>query len=184
MRATEILSSEHRVIEQILTALETGAWLLSIEASFQPGFFLETADFITGFADGYHHKKEEGILFKMMLQNGMPREGSPVAAMLHEHEVARAYTRALRAAAERLKVGDPSARPEVIYNARHYAALLRNHIGMEDQIVFPLANELIPPELQDDMRKNFERFEHEAAGEGIPARYLAKVDNLEKEVDL
>jgi hemerythrin-like domain-containing protein len=184
MKATEILSSEHRVIEQVLTALETGAWLLSLEASFRSDFFLEATDFIRNFADGCHHKKEEGILFKVMVENGMPLKGSPVAAMLHEHEMARAYTRALSAAAERMKAGDQTARPEVIYNARHYATLMRNHIGMEDQVVFPLANNMIPKEQQEDILLAFEHAEQEEKGRTLRDKYLAVIEVLEKEVDI
>jgi hemerythrin-like domain-containing protein len=182
MKATEILSFEHRVIERVLSALETGAWLLAQQANLRPDFFLEATDFIQGFADGCHHKKEEGVLFVTMVENGMPQENSPVAVMLHEHEMARSYTRALRAAAERLKAGDPTARPNVIYNARHYATLLRNHIGMEDQILFPIADRLIPQSQHDAVWQGFEHVEHEETGQGVHDRYLALAGALELEI--
>jgi hemerythrin-like domain-containing protein len=183
MKATEILSCEHRVIERVLSALETGAWLLSLNEPLRPDFFIEAADFIKGFADSCHHKKEEGILFKAMMKYGMPQEGSPVAAMLHEHEIARGYTRALRAAAECLKSGDLTARSEVIYYARRYAALLRNHIAMEDQIVFPMADQLIPPEQHQAIWERIE-MEMEGGGEYLHKRYLALACALEKELEV
>jgi hemerythrin-like domain-containing protein len=184
MKATEILSSEHRLIERVLSALETGAWLLSQEVSFRPDFFLEAADFIRSFADGCHHKKEEGVLFRTMVENGMPLEGSPVGVMLHEHEMARAYTRALSAAAERMKAGDQTARPEVIYNARHYTTLMRNHIGMEDQIVFPFANDLIPQEQHLVVLQGFEQIEQEEIDKDVHKKSLALASALEKEVEI
>jgi hemerythrin-like domain-containing protein len=104
--------------------------------------------------------------------------------MLHEHEMGRGYTRALRAAAERLKAGDSSARAEVIYNARHYAALLRQHIGKEDQILFPMADRLIPGEEHEAVWDGFEHVEHEETGEGVHEKYLALADALEKEIDI
>lgn len=182
MKATEILSSEHRVIEHVLSALETGAWLLSLNEPLRPDFFIEATSFIVGFADGCHHKKEEGILFKALLESGMPKEGSPVAAMLHEHEMARAYTRNLRLAAEHLKAGDKSASSAVVFNARHYASLLRDHIGKEDRVLFPLADRLIPPEHHDAILQGFERVEHEETGEGVHEKYLALAEELEKEL--
>src|SRR5665647_2426724 len=63
MRATEALMQEHRVIERVLDALEIAASHLERERPVRPGFFLEAADFIAGFADGCHHRKEEGVLF-------------------------------------------------------------------------------------------------------------------------
>jgi hemerythrin-like domain-containing protein len=148
----------------------------------RPDFFIEATDFITGFADGCHHRREEGILFKYLLENGMTQEDSPVAVMLHEHEMARAYTQALRLAAMRLKAGDLTARLEVIYNARHYVNLLRNHIGMEDQILFPLADRLIPEEQQAVIGQSFEQHERQEMDEGVQQKYLALAGTLEAEI--
>ena len=182
MRATELLSSEHRVIERVLTALETAARMLSHDESIRPGFFLEATDFIKGFADGCHHKKEEGVLFKSLIENGMPQEYSPVAVMLHDHEMGRQYTRALRAAAERLISGDQAARAEVIDNARHYVALLRHHISVEDQVLFPMADRIIPREDHEAVWDGFEFVEHEETGEGAHEKYLALAEALEQEI--
>src|SRR5450756_440878 len=63
MKATEVLMQEHRVIERVLDALETAANHLDRGHPVRPGLFLEAADFIAGFADGCHHRKEEGVLF-------------------------------------------------------------------------------------------------------------------------
>lgn len=182
MKATETLFSEHRVIERALSALETGAWLLSQDASFRVDFFITATEFIQSFADGCHHGKEEKILFRAMVENGMPQEGSYVAAMLHEHEVGRVYARGLRAAAERLQAGDQGARVEVVQYARRYAHLLRNHIGMEDQIVFPAASQLIPPERQEIVWQDFERVDAGTAAD-LRAKYLEIVDILEKDIE-
>ncbi len=184
MKATDILSSEHRVIERLLSALETGAWLLAQEESLRPDFFIEAASFIKGFADGCHHCKEEGVLFEMMVESGMPRQGSPVAAMLHEHEMARSYTRGMLGAAQRLKAGDATARQEVVDNARRYAALLHQHIGMEDQIVFPMAEQLIPQQRHNDVLQGFAVASPGQTGQDERETYLALVCALEKEVDI
>ena len=62
MKATETLSSEHRVIEQVLTALQTGIWLLSQDETIRSDFFMDVTDFLMEYADHYHHQKEEGYL--------------------------------------------------------------------------------------------------------------------------
>ena len=64
MNATEILMDEHRVIERVLDALESAANLATQGGQIRPGFFIDASDFIKGFADGCHHMKEEGVLFK------------------------------------------------------------------------------------------------------------------------
>ena len=96
MEATRILMDEHRVIERVLGALEAAAARMSSGASVRVEFFLQTANFIAGFADGCHHRKEEGVLFPALEAAGIPRAGGPVGVMLAEHEEARAITRGLR----------------------------------------------------------------------------------------
>lgn len=182
MKATDVLSEEHRVIIRVIAALETGAWLLAQNEPIRPEFFIQATDFIKGFADGCHHKKEEGVLFKSLINNGMPDKNSPVEVMLYEHEMGRKYTRDLRQAAIRLQNGDQVAREDVIYNARHYAALLRDHIGKEDEILFPMADRIIPADQHEAVWEGFEHVEHEETGEGVHEKYLALAEALEKEV--
>jgi len=182
MQATDILMSEHRVIERVLASLEAGATRLEAGQPIRPGFFIQATDFVKGFADGCHHRKEEGVLFTAMVDAGLPREVGPVAVMLAEHEQGRAYTRGLRAAAQRLDGGDARARAEVINNARGYAALLRQHIQKEDGILFPMADQVIPQAAHGLVLAGFEHVEHEETGEGVHEKYLALADALEKEL--
>jgi len=184
MKATEILMSEHRVIERVIASLEEAASRVSAGQAVRPGFFVDAADFIKGFADGCHHKKEEGVLFTTMSACGVPVEGGPIGVMLSDHEQGRVYTRGMRQAAQVLESGDPSAREELVTNARGYASLLRNHILKEDHVLFPMANKVIPIDQQDDVYEGFERVEHEETGEGVHEKYLALAEKLEKEMDL
>jgi hemerythrin-like domain-containing protein len=147
----------------------------------RPGFFLDAADFIKGFADGCHHKKEEGVLFEAMAAAGLPKQAGPIAVMLTEHEQGRAYTRGMREAAGRLAAGDASAREAVVRNALGYAALLRQHIQKENGILFPMADQVIPVAKQAQVADDFERVEHEETGEGVHEKYLALAEVLERE---
>jgi hemerythrin-like domain-containing protein len=88
----------------------------------------------------------------------------------------------MRQAAERLQAGDEPARAEVVRNARGYAALLRQHIAKEDGVLFPMADQVIPPSAQEQVAEDFERVEHEETGEGVHEKYLALAGALEREV--
>jgi hemerythrin-like domain-containing protein len=181
MKATDILMEEHTIIKRVLTALETAAQRLERGQVVRAGFFIDAADFIKGFADGCHHMKEEGVLFKAMVASGMPAQGGPISMMLAEHEQGRAYTRAMREAAQKLQSGDESARDQVIRSARGYVTLLRQHISKEDNILFPMANQVISQAEQGNVAEDFERVEHEEIGEGVHEKYLALAVALEKE---
>jgi hemerythrin-like domain-containing protein len=181
MRATQILMDEHLVIERVLDALEVAAENINRIKPMQPNFFLDAALFIQNFADGCHHRKEEGVLFVAMNESGMAMQGSPIGVMLAEHEQGRVFTRAMKEAAQKWEQGDLSARDAVARNALGYVALLRQHIHKENQILFPMADRLIPSERQEKVSDDFERIEQEETGEGIHEKYLAMADVLEKE---
>ena len=183
MDAIEILKSEHRVIERFIGTLEKAANRLEMGDPIRPGFFIDAADFIRGFADGCHHRKEENVLFKSLARNGMSETSGPVAVMLSEHEQGRQFSRGMRTAAERLQNGDQKAAVEIIANARGYAALLKQHIYKEDNILFPLAETKIPPSEQEKVSEDFEKVEHEETGKGVHEKFLGLVNSLQHEMD-
>lgn len=181
MKATQILSEEHRVIERVIGSLEKAVVRMRSGEPIEAGFFMDAAAFIKGFADGCHHKKEEGVLFKAMVDSGMPAQGGPVAAMLQDHEQGRIYTRGMLAAAGELQAGDATARERIAQNALGYAALLRQHILKEDNILFPMADQVIPAAEHDAVYEGFERVEHEDTGEGVHEKYLGLAERLERQ---
>jgi hemerythrin-like domain-containing protein len=182
MEATDILMAEHRVIERVLAVLNTAAERLEQGQPVRPGFFIDASDFIKGFADGCHHRKEEGVLFEAMVNHGMSRLGGPIAVMLADHEQGRSFTRGMRAAAEKLEAGDASAQEVVITNARGYVTLLQQHIMKEDNILVPMADRVIPVADHAKVAEDFERVEHEETGEGVHEKYLALAASLEGEM--
>lgn len=182
MKATDILMQEHRLIERLIAVLETATNRLEAGEVVRPGFFIETCDFNMNFADGCHHKKEEGVLFKSMEAHGVPVEGGPIGVMLYEHVQGRAYTRSICRASENLERGDQSAQRDLINAARGYAALLRQHIYKEDNILFPMAGRAIPVQEHDQILNDFVKIEAEEIGEGVHEKYEALVEVLEAEL--
>jgi hemerythrin-like domain-containing protein len=181
MQATQILMEEHRIIERVLAAMETAAGRLAGGDYLRPAFFLNSALFIMNFADGCHHRKEEGVLFVAMNESGLSSQGGPIGMMLAEHEKGRQFTREMKDAAEKWEKGDLSARSVVIQNALGYVALLHQHIHKEDSILFPMADRIIPLGKQEKVSADFERIEHEEISAGIHEKYLALAEVLEKE---
>jgi hemerythrin-like domain-containing protein len=161
MQATEILMQEHRVIEKVLNSLETAADRLSTGHDVPMDFFLKAADFIRNFADGCHHQKEEGILFTALEANGMPKDVEPVSVFMDEHVEARRLTRGMVECAERIKLGDLIAKTQLIQHARDYIALLREHIQKEDNVLFPMADNVLPDEQHQQLLSDFKRADDE-----------------------
>ncbi len=101
MQPTDILMDEHRLIEKALDAMV--AWVTALDATSESDDKAELArfvSFIQGFADTYHHGKEEDILFVAMVDHGFPRQAGPIAAMLHEHDQGRSLVGVLNGLAQ------------------------------------------------------------------------------------
>jgi hemerythrin-like domain-containing protein len=101
--------------------------------------------------------------------------------LLAEHKQGRIFTLAMKYAAQQWEKGDDSARAAVVQNALSYIALLRQHIHKENNIFFPMADRLIPPDKQEKVAADFEHIEHEETGQGVHKKYLALAEVLEKE---
>ena len=182
MQATQILMDEHRVIERMLDAVERAAELLVRGTVVRPGVFLEAADFFAGYADGCHHRKEEGVLFGAMRDAGMaPGEGA-IETMLSDHEDGRRFTRNIRAAARRLETGDANAAAELAAHVRGYVALLRDHIAREDEMLFPMADDLIPVDRHRTLLEAYARIDRDDVGVAARERFLETVARIEGEV--
>jgi len=181
LKATEILMSEHRLIEQVLDCLEEAAGRLEDGEDISPDIFIDAADFVAGFADGSHHRKEEDILFVAMTEKDLPADIGPVAVMLHEHEQGRRYTAAFRSAAEQMKAGDDAsaASLDVVRNAFDYVNLLREHIVKEDNVLFPMADQIISGDSMQVVSREFEKILADDAGNGTRAKYEALVEKLQ-----
>ncbi|HEX9090220.1 MAG TPA: hemerythrin domain-containing protein [Anaerolineales bacterium] len=182
MKAMEVLMDEHRVIEGVLNSLETSVNHMESGLPVRAEFLLSAAEFIHGFADGCHHQKEEGILFKRMEEQGISTQGCPLGVMLAEHEAGRQYARALKSAALGIQSGDTSAIQRAIMSSRSYITLLQQHIYKEDHILFPMAEKVIPAEGQAAILEDFERIEHEEVGEGTHEKYLSMAEKLAREM--
>ena len=175
---TEALVTEHRLILRMLAVLERNA-ILTRQGSYQNyRFYLDAVDFIRHYADRFHHAKEEDVLFEALVANGMPRENSPVAAMLMEHERGRNYVRAMEAAAKAALDGATYMDATIAENALAYLEMLREHIAKEDDILYPLAERVIPEALRDGIVAGYERAEAQVPAE-FEARYRELVELYE-----
>ncbi|MBN2084714.1 MAG: hemerythrin domain-containing protein [Anaerolineales bacterium] len=181
MEATDILVNEHRLIEHVLGALERRAQSLQEGAAVRTEFFLDAVDFIRNYADGCHHRKEEGALFPAMIEAGIPEENGPIAVMLGEHEQGRVFNRGMEKAAKAGVAGGTAHREDLIRNALGYAALLRQHIRKENEILFPMAERVIPPAAQNQLAVEFERIEREETGAGVHEKYHAMAEAMAEE---
>ena len=175
-KATEVLKQEHRVIERVLEVVGRLA-----DSSGEPsiGQWKKAVEFIRGFADQCHHLKEEKLLFPAMEKHGIPNEGGPIGMMLAEHEEGRGYVRAMADALASASHNPEGAKKILLSNAKAYLRLLREHIRKEDEVLFVMTDDVMTPEEQRQLAREFEAHEEKEMGPGVHEKFLKLVEELE-----
>jgi hemerythrin-like domain-containing protein len=178
MDPIETLMNEHRVIERVLDGLVAFGEEVRRKGSTEKDELSRFVTFIREFADACHHGKEEDILFAAMAEHGFPRDGGPLAVMLHEHDQGRALVRILRTRAEQEAPWNDGDRQEVAEVARGFSDLLRGHIHKEDAILYPMAEQHLPPEALEAVGAACEKYEQDETRAGAHERLHALADEL------
>jgi len=154
-KTSKILVDEHKNILKVADAIEKEFNELKKGKRINEDFFRKAVYFIKNYADKFHHAKEEDILFKEMLKDSVKEKMhcNPLDQMLHEHDIGRNFVK------EILKGMDEKNRRKVMENAIGYVHLIREHISKEDNILYPMGDEVLSKKAQDIMFKKFEKEE-------------------------
>ncbi|MBN2579786.1 MAG: SDR family NAD(P)-dependent oxidoreductase [Pirellulales bacterium] len=177
MKPTDILSQEHRVIEQVLNCLERIAQRCRDDGALDAQAARDALEFFRNFADCCHHGKEESHFFPAMEAKGFSRESGPTGVMLREHELGRGYVRQMNDALHDAS-HDPGAKDHFVNNAVSYIGLLREHIRKEDHCLFPMADRAFSEAEQNQLLETFRHVESEMPDPGAHERYLRLADYL------
>ncbi len=98
--------------------------------------------------------------------------------MLMEHDIGRGHVRAMSDGLDRLRSGEAGAMSAIRESARGYCDLLRAHIHKENDILFPMADRLVPEDVAARLAEQFEEIERDRVGEGKHEAYHAMLHAL------
>ena len=178
MDAIETLMNEHRLIERALDALVSFADEVRRKTTDDKAELGRFVAFIREFADAHHHGKEENILFTAMVDAGFPRQGGPIAVMLFEHDQGRAFVRQLANLAQQPAPWSADDRQHLAEAAFSFSNHLHNHIHKEDAILYPMAEQRLPPDALERVSAACERYDEQKAASGEADRLRALADDL------
>jgi hemerythrin-like domain-containing protein len=159
MDPIETLMNEHRLIEEVLDVAVAYAERLPSQKDDGRGRLMDLCDFFSGFADSFHHSKEEDILFAAMKDKGFSTEEGPIAVMLQEHDYGRSRIQELRKLLAKPEPWTVEDRLWVLKNIYAFAEFLHSHILKEDNILYPLAKSHLPPGDFESMGAKFREVE-------------------------
>jgi hemerythrin-like domain-containing protein len=181
VKATEELMNEHTAIRLMLDIMDNA--LDRIEGGEEPrlGDLDEIMSFLTTFADGCHHAKEEEYLFPAMERAGLHRTSGPLGVMLAEHDRGRALVKGMAEGLREFRAGVRPMPPSFGANLRAYKNLLDQHIEKENMVLFPIAERLIPESEHEAIALAFDRLEVERIGAGRHEEFHALLRRLKDE---
>ncbi len=160
------LVDEHSWIKRLLALISDMVSEIRASAEMDSALLLATVAFIRGYADRFHHMKEEDILFDYT-----DREAEIVRVILEDHDQARGFVRAIVQAVED---GNRSA---LCTNLISYRELLTEHIAKEDEILYPYIDRGLTTSQVGEIFRRFEEVESEMADD-VPHRYEQFIINL------
>jgi hemerythrin-like domain-containing protein len=160
----ETLMDEHRLIEQVLSSLATFAEGLEAGQNLPREAVARYGTFFKMFADKCHHGKEEERLFVQMNQCGFPREYGPIGVMLAEHDEGRRHVRALVEIGQQTGPLRLDEARQMVKHARAFIPLLLEHIRKEDNVLYPMALQSIPPATLAQLEESCRAYDSEVVG--------------------
>jgi hemerythrin-like domain-containing protein len=181
MKFLEVLMEEHRGFKSMLDVLDAIADRLDRGAAVPPPMLADVLDFFESFTDR-HHDREEETLFPLLAKHGMGSDQTVVRALMSQHEAGRVYGGKMRAALTRLQAGDPGAGPDLAADARGYSELIREHIRIEDEYFYKLADQLLTLAEQESVLARFVGEAGSRPPSAERARYLRMLEEYPAKV--
>ncbi|HET7734166.1 MAG TPA: hemerythrin domain-containing protein, partial [Paludibacter sp.] len=135
--------------------------------------------FLDFFVDKSHHSKEEIFYQELSLQE-QARENVPVSVMLYEHVLTRKYMNDIKSCIENCKVGNNFSVELLAESLINYIRLINNHISKEENIIFPLAEQVFSDEQQKKISKQFEKIEENAEVHEFKKHYQELLRKLKR----
>lgn len=173
--ATQNLENDHVNILRLIDVMEKMVMRISTDTSHME----MVVNLIRNYADGFHHAKEENLLFPFLLKKGFSNEQGPIAVMLHDHVEGRNFVKGMAAEIVEYKQGNESALPDFYTNMQGYIDLLRSHISKENNVLFRMADRVISAEEHQFLLNEFSIQEKSVFGEDKIQQFIIDIEGLE-----
>lgn len=154
MRFLDVLMEEHRGFVAMLDVLDAVAARLAGGREVPMPMLTDVLEFFERFADR-HHDKEEALLFPLLAKHGIGPDQTVVSALMSQHEAGRVYGSKMKQELRRFQQGDAAAAGELAANARGYTELIREHIRIEDEYFYKLADQVLTEAEHDAILQQF-----------------------------
>ncbi len=178
MDSISVLEKEHENISKIIDLIKKKSIEFMKSDEINVEFVKLLIEILKEYADKFHHRKEEEILFKKMQEDlGRIGEVMVVNGMLVEHELARGIIFDLGQNLENYsKDKSDENLIEVIGNMMTYRRHLAKHIEKENTLIYPYAKKNLSEDRLREVDDETERFLDE--NKEVLEQLTMKIDKL------
>lgn len=176
------LRHDHRVIQQVVAGMSAVADLLDSGKQVDPSVLSDLVQFLRVFADQCHHEKEEQHLFPMLATRANMSIRRELESLEREHRSAKQLVDRLAKAAAVYHDNSEAVRYRIIDLLQQLAELYPAHIWKEDFLLFPVAQQSLSTNEQQDLKEKFDDVEREV-GEDVHAGFEMLARKLEAVVE-
>lgn len=171
---------EHDNIRRILKIIRKISYKVMTNENYDIEDFSRIIDFVRSYADKHHHGKEEDILFVTMDKelDKLSKAGA-IKGMYIEHDLGRLYMANLEKAIDKFKIGDDTARLDIIANGISYSDLLDRHIEKENTALYKFAERMLSESSKKQVDDDCKKIEDEALKSGVQEKYIGLIEELE-----
>ena len=164
------LMDDHELILQVLDKMEKSVQQVHTQEKLEREHWEYFIRFFRDFTDGIHHKKEEELLFPVLVKAGIPVEHGPIGCMLSEHDLGRSCIKQIENSLNRYQEGENTALKDLVEAAEEYLQLLRQHIMKENQVLFMMAERLLSISEKNRLGLQFQNLLSEEENQQITKR--------------
>lgn len=167
----KVMYDEHEIIKKSEKTINDIDCLWEEDASRYIEIVTQLIDFFRNYSDGYHHHKEEGILFPAIKNHPNFVLQEMIDEFNEHHNDFRNYTKDI------VDALDKNEFPKSYNLLQEYFSDLLDHIAAEDEELFVLAENLLSKDELEEMYFKFKDVDREL-GEERKKEYERSIDSI------
>ena len=178
MKPTDNLILEHREINELLDIMSNIALKIKSKDVFYPNDVEEIINYLIVLIDKSHQGKEDEVFYPELISSGIPKETAPLSIINYEHTLSKRYLNDISSCVVNCKIGNDFSGELLADSLTNYVVVIKNHIQREEEIVFPIANEVLSDEKQNEISQRFEDIEKKNISHSFLERFNRLVNKL------
>lgn len=159
MTALDKLKDDHKLIRRYLDNISIAHDFLVDRETVPESVVDKIIEFSKIFMNKYHHFREEYILFIHLAKKKGGEIDPQIVSLRDQHERSRNLVSQIKSAKKGYAKGEEVATTQLVENFGYYVSLERQHIGRENHVFYPMAEQTFSDEDMGLMDSEFKDFE-------------------------